>query len=127
MLDRKGYTEQKLSSALSQVSNKEITADIISLIRRFALGSPLLTHKERVKLAIDKLKREHDFTRVQQGWISRVEAYLENELLISTDTFDTDSRFRQQGGLNRVQAAFDGEFAKIVSELKDYMYEDLTA
>ncbi|WP_341827341.1 type I restriction-modification system endonuclease [Trueperella pyogenes] len=126
-LDREGFTEQKLSSALSQVSNKEITADIISLIRRYAIGSPLLTHEERVRRAIDKLKAEHKFTKVQLGWISRIEAYLANELIISTDTFDTDARFRQQGGLSRVDYVFGGRFADIIVELNDHMYEEQTA
>lgn len=126
-LDREGFTEQRLSSALSQVSNKEITADIISIIRRFAIGSPLLNHQERVQRAITKLKERHNFTKVQLGWISRIETYLENELLISTDTFDTDPRFRQQGGLNRVDIVFDGQFGDIIVELNDHMYEEQTA
>ncbi|HAT1172121.1 type I restriction-modification system endonuclease [Corynebacterium striatum] len=126
-LDREGFTEQKLSSALSQVSDKEITADIISLVRRFAIGSPLLTHEERVRRAIDKLKAEHKFTKVQLGWISRIESYLANELIISTDTFDTDARFRQQGGLPRVDYVFGGRFADIIVELNDHMYEEQTA
>lgn len=126
-LDREGFTEQKLSSALSQVSSKEITADIISLVRRFAIGSPLLTHAERVRRAIAKLKDTHNFTKVQLGWISRIEAYLENELLISTETFDADPRFRQQGGLHRVDLVFGGRFADIIVELNDHMYEEQTA
>ena len=126
-LDREGFTEQRLSSALSQVSNKEITADIISIIRRFAINSPLLTHQERVQRAIKKLKERHSFTKVQLGWISRIEHYLENELLISTDTFDTDPRFRQQGGLNRVDLVFGGQFGDIIIELNDHMYEEQTA
>ncbi|MBC2681413.1 type I restriction-modification system endonuclease [Corynebacterium sp. 4HC-13] len=126
-LDREGFTEQKLSSALSQVSNKEITADIISIIRRYGIGSPLLTHEERVRRAISKLKETHDFTKVQLGWISRIEAYLENELLISTDIFDTDPRFRQQGGLRKVDLAFDGQFSDIIVELNNHMYEEQTA
>ena len=126
-LDRVGFTEQKLSSALSQVSNKEITADIISIIRRFAIGSPLLTHEERVRMAIAKLKEKHDFTKVQLGWISRIEAYLETELLISTATFDDDPRFRQQGGLDRANLVFGGSFADIIVELNNHMYEEKTS
>lgn len=126
-LDREGFTEQKLSSALSQVSNKAITADIISLVRSFAIGSPLLTHEERVRRAIDKLKQKHDFNKVQLGWISRIKDYLENELVISTDTFNTDPRFRQQGGLNRVDRVFEGRVADIIVELNDHMYEEQIA
>lgn len=127
MLDREGFTEQKLSSALSQVASKEITTDIISIIRRFAIGSPLLTHEERVRRAIARIKEDHDFTKVQIGWISRIEDYLEHELLISTDTFDVDSRFRQEGGLHRADLVFGGRVADIIAELNEYMYEERTA
>lgn len=126
-LDREGFTEEKLSTAVSQVSDKEIGADIISLVRRFAIGSPLLTHEERVRRAIDKLKQNHDFTKVQLGWISRIESYLKNELIISTDTFNTDDRFRKKGGLARMDLVFGGRFADIIVELNDHMYEEQTA
>ncbi|WP_420703023.1 type I restriction-modification enzyme R subunit C-terminal domain-containing protein [Corynebacterium striatum] len=53
--------------------------------------------------------------------------YLANELIISTDTFDTDARFRQQGGLPRVDYVFGGRFADIIVELNDHMYEEQTA
>ena len=38
-LDREGFTTQQLNTAVSQMTNEEITADIISLIRRYAIGS----------------------------------------------------------------------------------------
>lgn len=126
-LGQKGFTEQKLSSAVSQVSNREITVDIISLIRRFAIGSPLLTHKERVTRAISKIKKTHDFTKMQLSWISRIELYLENELLISTDTFDTDPRFREIGGLRQADKVFGGRFADIIGEFNNHMYKEHTA
>lgn len=126
-LDREGFTEQKLSSALSKVSSEEITTDIISLVRRFAIGSALISHEERVRRAVEKLKQNHDFTKVQLGWLSRIEAYLENELIISAETFNTDVRFRQQGGLRQVDLAFGGRFAEIIVEFNEHMYEEQAA
>ncbi|MDU0479538.1 type I restriction-modification system endonuclease [Staphylococcus chromogenes] len=123
-LDREGFTEQKLSSALSQLSNAEITADIISLVRRYAIGSTLLTHEERVAKAIGKLKAEHTFSKMELSWLSQIEKYLANELLIRTDTFDTDPRFRQKGGFRRIDMAFGGKLSMVIEELNQHMYED---
>lgn len=123
-LDREGFTEQKLSSALSQTSNTEIVADIISLVRRFAIGSPLISHKERVNRAVTKLKTKHSFTKVQQSWLSRIEQYLENELLLTRDTFEIDPRFRQKGGFRKVDLAFGGNLGIVIEEFNQYMYED---
>lgn len=40
-LDREGFTTQQLNTALYELTNEEIMADIISLIRRYAIGSTL--------------------------------------------------------------------------------------
>lgn len=43
-LDREGFTTQQLNTALYELTNEEIMADIISLIRRYAIGSTLISH-----------------------------------------------------------------------------------
>ena len=48
-LDREGFTQQQLNTAISQVTNEEIAADIISIIRRYAIGSALVSHEARIK------------------------------------------------------------------------------
>ena len=123
-LDREGFTEQRLSSAISQMSNKEIVADIISLVRRYSIGSPLVSHADRVRRAIERIKAGHQFSKMQLGWLNRIEQYLEKEELISPQTFDTDARFRQLGGLRKVNLAFDGKASEIITELNSYLYED---
>ncbi|MDO5048293.1 MAG: type I restriction-modification system endonuclease [Actinomycetaceae bacterium] len=123
-LDRAGFTEQQLSSAVSELSNREIVADIISLVRRYALGSPLVSHAERVGRAMEKVKAGHEFTRAEIGWLDRIEKYLGKELVLSVETFDEDVRFRQQGGFNRIDRVFNGELGAVVEEINRYLYED---
>ena len=48
-LDRAGFTERHLSAALSQTTNRDMAADIISLIRRYAVGSTLVNHETRIR------------------------------------------------------------------------------
>lgn len=122
-LDRAGFTEHKLSNAVSQLSNKEIVADIISLVRRYGIGSPLVSHGERVRQAVDKLKAGHQFSKVQLGWLSRIEQYLENELLLTPEVFDEDPRFRQQGGFARVDVVFGGKLHVVIDEFNQYLYD----
>lgn len=59
LLDREGFTAQQLNTAISQMTNEEIAADIISLIRRYAIGSTLISHEARIRRAVDKLKKAH--------------------------------------------------------------------
>lgn len=123
-LDRDGFTVPKLSSAVSSVSNKEIAADIISLVRRFAIGSPLISHDERVRTAMEKVRAQNDFSKTELGWLRRIEQYLEKELLLNAETFDQDSRFRQRGGFNRVNQVFGGNLMGVIDQINDYLFAD---
>ncbi len=124
LLDREGFTEAQLSRAVSQMSNQEITADIISLVRRYSIGSPLVSHQERVRRAVEKIKNHHSLNKIQLGWLDRIEQYLENEPIISPQTLDSDSRFRQRGGLKKANLVFGDKVDEIIHELNTYLYED---
>src|SRR5699024_4088102 len=63
LLDQEGYTTTKLNTAVAKMTNEELTVDLITLIRQAALGSHLISHEERVKKAVRKLKEKHDFTK----------------------------------------------------------------
>lgn len=122
-LDRAGFTKQKLSSAASQMSNEDITVDIIAMIRHYAIGSELINHKENVQNAIKKMKSAHTFSKVELKWISYFGKYLENEPLLAPEIFDEDPRFRQEGGFTRIDMAFGGNLNVVIAEFNQYLYE----
>lgn len=123
-LDREGFTTQQLNTAISQMTNQEITADIISLIRRYAIGSALISHEARIKRAIDKLKKAHNFSKQELNWIARMEKYLMEESVLNVTVFDEDGRFRSQGGFNKINKVFGDKLENIVFELNEYLYDD---
>lgn len=101
-LDREGFTQQQLNTAISQMTNEEITADIISLIRRYAIGSTLISHEARIRKAVDKLKKAHNFSKQELNWIVRMEKYLMEESVLNIAVFDEDGRFKAQGGFQKM-------------------------
>ena len=105
-LDREGYTTQQLNTAISQLTNEEMAADIISLIRRYAIGSVLISHEARIRKAVDRLRKAHSFTMQEQNWIKRMEDYLLNESVLNITVFDEDSRFKSQGGFTKINKIF---------------------
>lgn len=123
-LDREGFTVQQLNTAVSELSNQEIAADIVSLIRRYALGAELLSHEARIRQAVDKLKRARAFTRQELSWLSRMEKYLLMESVLPVSVFDEDSRFKSAGGFARINKVFQNQLEAVVSELNDYLYDD---
>ena len=45
-------------------TNQDIAADIISIIRQQALGSPLVSHETRIRAAVAKLQQFHKRLRL---------------------------------------------------------------
>ncbi|WP_303791184.1 type I restriction-modification system endonuclease [Anaerotruncus colihominis] len=123
-LDREGFTTQQLNTAISELTNEEMTADIISLIRRYAIGSTLISHEARIRQAVDKLKKAHKFTAIEQKWIGRMEKYLMEESVLNVGVFDEDTRFRGEGGFKKIDRIFQNKLESIVLELNEYLYDD---
>lgn len=121
-LKRAGYTEKELNTALSQMSNAQITADIISIIRKQVLGIPLLNHKDRIQKAVDCLRKAHDFSKTELNWLDRIEKYLINETVLTADTFNEAIQFRDRGGFVALNKVFGNQLQELINELNHYLY-----
>ncbi len=123
-LDREGFTTQKLNTAISQMTKEEIAADIISLIRRYALGANLVSHEARIRNAVSQLTKAHKFSPKELSWIKRMETYLMKESVLNPKVFDEDLRFKEQGGFKKINTIFQNNLETIVLELNTYLYDD---
>lgn len=123
-LDREGFTTQQLNTAIAQLTNEEIAADIISLIRRYAIGAALMSHEARIHQAVDKLKKAHHFSRQELSWITRMEKYLIEESVLNVAVFEEDSRFKAKGGFVKIDKVFQNQLESVVRELNEYLYDD---
>lgn len=123
-LDREGFTTKQLNTAISQMTNEEITADMISLIRRYAIGSALISHEARIRRAVDQLKKAHEFSKQELNWIARMEKYLMEESVLNVSVFEEDGRFKAQGGFAKINKVFGDKLESIILELNEYLYDD---
>ena len=125
VLRENNFSVDHLNGAISQLTNAEITADIISLIRRFALGAELLGHEDKIARAVARLKAAHDFSARELEWLEYIKLYLLNESLINPAVFDEkDTAFRDEGGFKRINKIFGGKLTNILDELNHYLYDD---
>ena len=122
-LDRHHFTEQQLNTAWRELSNEDIAADIISYIRRYALGTELISREERIKRAVVKLRKNHSFTKMELDWFVLMEKTLLSETVIDRETFDTGA-FKTQGGFARANKIFGGKLESYLRELNEYLYDD---
>ncbi|RCX12753.1 type I restriction enzyme R subunit [Anaerobacterium chartisolvens] len=122
-LDRQGFTEKQLNTAWKELKNQDIAADIISFIRREAIGSVLLSHEQRIINAIQKLKQNHSFSKMELDWLNRIEAYLLHETVLDKEAFDSGA-FKNFGGFERINKVFKNQLENVISELNEYLYDD---
>ncbi len=120
-LDADGFSDKKLNTAYKELTNQEAAADIISLIRTASLGSPLISHTDRIKNAVSKLKASQQWNSVQLKWLDKIEAALLKDSILSVSDLDK-LPFSNDGGLKKLDKVFKGETATIIKELNDYLY-----
>ena len=122
-LDRHNFTETMLNTAWKELKNEDIAADIISFIRQQAIGSALISHEQRIRSAVEKLKKNHSFSRMELDWLSRIEYYLLHESVLDQEVFDSGA-FKDAGGFTRINKIFNSKLNEIIIELNDYLYDD---
>ncbi len=122
-LERNGFKETFLNTALTEIKNVDIAADIISIIRAEAVGSVLLSHEERIKSAVSRLKKNHKFSKQEINWLDNIEKFLITETVLNEETFNLGA-FRDKGGYKRADKIFNGKLKEIIVELNQYLYDD---
>ncbi|MEZ5023757.1 MAG: hypothetical protein R2728_10945 [Chitinophagales bacterium] len=53
--------------------NEDIAADIIYIKNTSAIGSSLVSHEQRIKNAVDKVREMQKWNTIQTKWIDRFE------------------------------------------------------
>jgi len=122
-LDEQGFTETKLRTAWREWKNEDIAADIISFIRRQALGDALVSHEERIKQAMKKVYGLKTWTRLQRQWLERIEKRLIAETVLERDDFDKGA-FKDFGGFDRINKIFAGNLNTVLSEINVALYPE---
>lgn len=125
-LDRNNFTEVQLNSAYKELINVEITADIITFIRQQALGSALISHEDRIKNAVSRIKKNHYFSKMELDWLNRIEGHLLHESILDRETFESGA-FQTKGGFKVIDKIFQNKLDEIISEINDYLYDDRSA
>ena len=122
-LDQAGYTETNLQVAWKDWKNEEITADIITFIRRQALGDPLISHEDRIRNAMKHIYDMKDWTKVQRQWLERIEKQLITQTVVDREDFDRGA-FAAHGGFNRLNKIFQGNFQQVLDDINETLYPD---
>jgi len=121
VLDQAGYTEKNLQVAWKDWKNEEIAADIISFIRRQALGDPLISHEDRIRKAMTRIFAMRPWTTIQRQWLECIEKQLIAQTVLDREDFDRGA-FATHGGFSRLNKIFQGNFQEILDEINTTLY-----
>jgi len=116
-LDEHGYTESSLQTAWREWKNEDIAADIISFIRRMAIGDPLVSHEERIKYAMKKIYSMQSWNKAQRKWLDQFERQLIAETVLNKEDLDHGAFKKIHGGFERIDKIFQGELESILKEI----------
>jgi len=121
LLDQEGYNSLTLNTAWKNAKNQDIAADIISYIRTLALDTNLVSHDQRIRNAVNKIKELKSWNKIQQKWIDRFEAQLLKETVLTKEDLDQEP-FKNDGGFKRLDKIFENNLEHILEVLHDNLY-----
>lgn len=124
LLDQQGFTDLQLRKAWKAARNQDIAADIISFIRTMALGSDLVDHETRVRQAVDRIRQQRSWTKVQQKWLARIEAQLIQETILRQEDLD-QAPFDEAGGYQRLNKVFEEQLGTIINQINHNLYPEI--
>ncbi|WOI21630.1 type I restriction-modification system endonuclease [Nonlabens ulvanivorans] len=121
MLDQDGFNERYLNAAWRQSKNEDIAADIVSYIRTAALGEALVSHEDRIKSAFAKVKETKNFNALQLKWLTRFEAQMLAETVLTKEDLDKEP-FKSDGGFKRINQQFQEEVEQVIDSINNHLY-----
>lgn len=121
-LDQLGFNQRTLNTAWKATQNVDIAADIISFIRTMALGDALISHDERIRGAVEKVRSMKNWNKIQQKWIDRFENQLLSENILQHDDLNL-APFNENGGFDRLNKVFEEQLDQLISQLNENLYQ----
>lgn len=126
-LDRAGYSESMLQTAVRETTNADVAASIIGFIRRELLASPLLSFDERVDRALRRLLGRRAWTQPQRRWLELIARQIKAEEVVDREALDRGQFLKQGGGFARLDKVFDGQLDELLKDLHATIWEDSVA
>ncbi|MDM8516323.1 DEAD/DEAH box helicase family protein [Desulfobacterales bacterium HSG16] len=116
---RKNHFSEKDLQRGHELVYKKPLADIISMIKHASdFEVPIMTAKERVETAIDKIVRlKKIFSEEQLTWLAYIKEHLVENLALDETDFEIMPVFERRGGLGKAKRVFGEEFSSLIDDL----------
>lgn len=119
ILDEEGYKETELNSAYGKVQNVNITADILSYIKRVLKGSTILDKEEKIQDVEKRIKRLKNWNPVQLKIIEKIISQLRENSYLTEEDFKIGIFKDNFGGYNKINQKLEDKLGDIVSIINE--------
>jgi type I restriction enzyme R subunit len=123
-LEDQGFRARDLNAAHRATSNVDLAADMIAHIRSAALGSALIPHEQRVTTAMQKIRANGSWSRLQLNWLDKFEKQLIAEKILRPEDINRSPFKEDGGGFDRIDKAFKGNLANILESITAELYPE---
>ena len=120
-LSKNYFSEKHLNTAWKNAKNEEIGATIIGFIRASALGSPLVSYKERVEGALKTIKASKPWNSKQEKWLELLAKQLIQNIIIDDEALQS-SPFKERGGRKQLERIFEDRLDEVLDDFSDLMW-----
>ncbi|WP_339004055.1 type I restriction-modification system endonuclease [Fusobacterium polymorphum] len=119
ILDEEGYKETELNSAYGKVENVNITADILSYIKKVLKGSTILDKEEKIQDIEKRIKRLKNWNPVQLKIIEKIISQLRENSYLTEEDFKIGIFKDNFGGYNKINQKLEDKLGDIVSIINE--------
>ena len=119
ILDENGYKETELNSDYGKVENVNITADILSYIKKVLKGSTILDKEEKIQDIEKRIKRLKNWNPIQLKIIEKIISQLRENSYLTEEDFSTGIFKDNFGGYNKINQKLEDKLADIVSIINE--------
>ena len=119
ILDENGYKETELNSAYGKVENVNITADILSYIKKVLKGSTILDKEEKIQDIEKRIKRLNNWNPIQLKIIEKIISQLRKNSYLTEEDFSSGIFKDNFGGYNKINQKLEDKLADIVSIINE--------
>lgn len=119
VLDNKGYSEQQLKSAHTDMTNEEITADILIFVKNAIKGSPIVDFDDKIHDVMKKINRLKKWTAKQKTLLTTIEKQLKNNHIVTMEDINSGQLKNRYGGSTKVDKTLDFKLEEILNIIQE--------
>ena len=119
VLDMNGFGEQELKSAYQDMTNTNITTNLLTFIKHAIQGAPMIDFEDKVDDVMKKVKKLNRWNQKQISLLETIEKQLKANHIVTINEINSGLLKQRYGGEQRIDKLLDHKLNEILNLIKD--------